>query len=367
VIRHVGRNTRLLAILVLSAALALASCTSSGRKASAPNNSASTAPTTTIPAGNGPAVASPGCGTSKVRALEKDDRTIQVDGQSREYLLTTPPAHDGKTPLPLVLDFHGLAEGAQIHTLMSNFGALAKKDGFVVAFPQGQGQPVQWNLSAPPKPHPDLDFVDQLLDRLGNDLCIDTSRVYASGLSFGAFMSSFLACERPNKFAAVAPVAGVTVFPGCEKKQPIPVIAFHGTGDPILRFNGGVGAIPGITSPAPVEGATTTTVPAADLNGAGYPKNVATWAKRNGCDPKPTDTKVASDVIHRVYHCPAGQDVEFYIIIGGGHAWPGSKFSQQIASVIGRTSMNIDATKLMWKFFQRFQLHDASSTTNSGS
>ena len=29
------------------------------------------------------------------------------------------------------------------------------------------------------------------------------------------------------------------------------------------------------------------------------------WAQRYGCDPKPTDTKVGDDVIHRVYSCPA--------------------------------------------------------------
>src|SRR6185503_18929821 len=116
---------------------------------------------------------------------------------------------------------------------------------------------------------------------------------------------------------------------GCEERPPVPMIAFHGTADPILGFNGGVGYIPGFT-PAPPAGVTTTTKPPAQLNGPGYPANVAAWAKRNGCDATPTDTKVASDVIHRVYRCPAGQDVEFYIVVGGGHAWPGSKFSQQI-------------------------------------
>ena len=283
---------------------------------------------------------------------------MSVGGRERSYLLTIPPAHDGRRPLPLVLDFHGLAEGAQIHTKMSNFGALANQEGFVVAFPNGMGQPQRWDLSIPPKPNPDLQFVDQLLDTLGHQLCIDTSRVYASGLSFGAFMSSFLACTRTNKFAAVAPVAGVTIFKECTPRRPMPVIAFHGTGDPILRFNGGIGPIPGITAPLPGPGATTTTLPPADLNGPGYPANVATWAQRNGCDATPTDTKVSSEVLHRVYHCPVGQDVEFYIIIGGGHAWPGSQFSRQVANIIGYTTMQIDATKTIWDFFKRFQLHN---------
>ncbi len=65
---------------------------------------------------------------------------------------------------------------------------------------------------------------------------------------------------------------------------------------------------------------------------------------------------MTDEVIHRVYDCPAGADVEFYIVLGGGHAWPGSTFSQAIASVVGYTTMDISATELAWSFFQRFQL-----------
>ena len=362
-----GRRMSTVAIAITTVAIVLTSCSSSssgGHPAADNAPSPSAATTSTVPSTNGPATPSAGCGTSTVRAADAAHKTVQVDGQTREYLLTTPPAHDDKTPLPLVLDFHGLAEGAEVQTHMSNMGALAQKEGFVVAFPQGQGQLVHWDLGAPPKPHPDLDFVSQLLDQLKADLCIDTSRVYASGLSYGAFMTSLVACEFSKKFAAVAPVAGVAAYPGCATKPPVPMIAFHGTKDPILGFNGGIGSIAGFTPPPPA-GATTTTQPA-QLDGPGYPANVAAWAERNGCDDTPTDTKIARDVVHRVYHCPVGQDVEFYIILGGGHAWPGSKFSQQIASVVGRTTMSIDATKLIWKFFQRFQLH-RSSATNSGS
>lgn len=296
-----------------------------------------------------------------MRTLAAAPRSLTVAGEQRSYLLTTPPAHDGRTPLPLVLDFHGLAEGAQIHTHMSNFGALANRDGFVVVFPQGTGTIVRWNAPGAPTNNKDLDYVDALLTRLGKDLCIDTSRVYASGLSNGAFMASFVACARANRFAAVAPVAGVTVTASCTPSRPVPVIAFHGTADPILRFNGGLGAIPGIT-PAPKPGTPPTTLPPARIDDAapGYPSTVAAWAERNGCDATPTDTKIGRDVVHRVYRCPAGQDVEFYIVLGGGHAWPGSEFSRSIAKAVGRTTFTVDATRLMWQFFRRFQLPPTS-------
>ena len=41
---------------------------------------------------------------------------------------------------------------------------------------------------------------------------------------------------------------------------------------------------------------------------------------------------------------------------GGGHAWPGSEASQAIASAVGYTTMSIDATALMWTFFEMHPL-----------
>lgn len=308
---------------------------------------------TTPTSATGAAQPSPGCAgsTGTTPSVDAERRTLDVDGVERFYLLTTPEA-EASTPLPLVLDLHGLAEGAQVHTSMSDFGTLAKSEGFVVAFPNGTGEPVRWDANPASDPNQDLAYFDQLLERLEADLCIDTSRVYVTGLSYGAIMTSFLTCERADDFAAVAPVAGITVpESGCAPSRPMPVITFHGTADPILKFNGGVdlGAISG------GDGATTTTVPA-DLSGPGYPAAVQAWAERNGCDPTPTDTDIGPDVVHRVYDCPPDAAVELYIVVGGGHAWPGSAFSASIENVVGPTTTTIVATDLIWQFFQRFQL-----------
>lgn len=332
---------------------------------SGPGGGAATAGTTapTSAAGPGSTIASParatgapkpsaGCGTSTVGAVDIEKRTMDVAGVERFYLLTTPPAHNGTTPLPVVLDFHGLAEGAQVHTAMTDFSSVAKKEGFVVVFPNGTGQPVKWDANTRSNPNHDVELVDQLLDQLGAQLCIDTSRVYATGLSYGAIMSSFLTCVRADRFAAVAPVAGITMPENCNPSRPMPALSFHGTADPILKFNGGVdlGSIGGGT-----DGAPTTTVPA-DLDGPGYPEAAAKWAARNGCKPEATDTKVTDAIIHRVYDCPGGAAVELYIIVGGGHAWPGSEFSKGIEKVVGPTTMDVSATELAWEFFERFQL-----------
>ena len=54
--------------------------------------------------------------------------------------------------------------------------------------------------------------------------------------------------------------------------------------------------------------------------------------------------------------CRGGADVQLYRITDGGHTWPGSAFSQNIESIVGRTTMTIDANEIMWAFFQQHPL-----------
>ncbi|MBK5224274.1 MAG: hypothetical protein JJE52_15655 [Acidimicrobiia bacterium] len=283
----------------------------------------------------------------------EEERTLTVDDTSRRYLVTVPSAHDGAEPLPVVLDFHGLMEGAEVHSAMTQYSALAEQEGFVVVFPHGTGDPIGWNLDPSAESNADLAYIDAVLAEITSDLCIDEARIYATGLSMGAMFTSVLLCERAGVLAAAAPVAGLVRDDGCAPSEPIPVVTFHGTADPILLFNGGVdlSAIPGSGD---ADAAPTTTAAPADLTGEGYPAAVAALAAHNGCEPEPTDTELSDEVIHRVYDCPPGADVEFYIVIGGGHSWPSSEFSRSIGDIVGHTTFDVDATADSWEFMSRF-------------
>ena len=70
---------------------------------------------------------------------------------------------------------------------------------------------------------------------------------------------------------------------------------------------------------------------------------------------------MSAHVIRRTYPCPQGVAVEFDIIIGGGHTWPGSAVSAEISPFVGHTTMEINATDAIWAFFQRFHLSHASA------
>jgi polyhydroxybutyrate depolymerase len=301
---------------------------------------------------------SAGCDSTTATVTVEAEHTLDVAGEQRRYLLTVPSAHAAGNPAPLVLDFHGLSEGADIHARMSEYSTFAEEAGIVVVFPHGTGTPVMWNPN-PVLPNKDLDYTDALLAEVSGTLCIDESRIYATGLSNGAMFSSLLACERSEVFAAVVPVAGVTDIKGCNPSRAVPLLSFHGTDDPILQFNGGVdlSMVPTLGGDDTVaEPTTTTTRPPVDLDGPGYPAHLAAFAARNGCDAEPTDTDITDTVVHRVYSCPEGADVEFFVIRGGGHTWPGSEFSATIGDIVGVTSYDIDATRDGWEFLSRFQL-----------
>jgi polyhydroxybutyrate depolymerase len=280
--------------------------------------------------------------------------TLRFRGAERWYLRNAPPAPrgEGSRRLPLVVDLHGFLEGAEIHARHSDLGALGAKEGFVTVTPQGSGDPVRWDLRAGSG---DVRFIGALLDHVEATTCVDPGRVFVTGLSNGGLMAARLACAYADRIAAAAPVAGVMDPPGCRPSRPVPVVDFHGTADPYLRYEGGLGEA-GLDLPSPDGSGRTLRDLGPEVDRAAelgsVPDAMAAWAARNGCGDAPTERKVADDVTLVDYDCPEGADVQHYRIEGGGHTWPGSAFSKTIERITGPTTTSISANEVMWKFFE---------------
>lgn len=363
---------------VLAVLLAAASCSNGAETtASGPVGSAAPgtalAPATTNGSSPGPGSSAPAAAPSSVPAKPSAgcqgatapgltpgtaaDLTIEVDGKSHPYRAYVPPESASGTPVPLVLDLHGLTQTRQSQAMVSGWEQLAQREHLVVLTPQGGDKVPNWSAT-PADDNPDTVWLEALIDKIGRDTCIDQTRVYAGGISNGGLESSILSCKLPDKLAAVGLVAGIVVPEQCKTAPPKPAIVFWGKRDCVLPFYGGLGPC--------LMGPKTATVPAsrppADI--AGVPPvedTVAAWAGRNGCAPAPAATRVAEHVEKITYTgCRQDAAVELYVISNGGHTWPGSKPAatrdKDPDAPNGITTMEVDATTLMWAFFQRFQI-----------
>jgi polyhydroxybutyrate depolymerase len=152
-------------------------------------------------------------------------------------------------------------------------------------------------------------------------------------------MAFVLSCTLSDRIAAVGMVSA-GLDPGwnwCTDDRPVPVIAFHGTADPVCLYNGGWSKLAGGTFPS-------------------VPGFMANWSRRNRCGPNPIESTIAANVTRLQYtDCADNAGVVLYTIKGEGHQWPGGK---RVAAewMLGRYSQSIDATRQMWAFFREHQL-----------
>lgn len=298
---------------------------------------------------------SPGCAAIPV-APGTTVEQFTAAGRSGTYIRDVPGGASG--PHPVVLDLHGYLEPAWIAHASSGFGAYGATHGFVTVTPQlDEPGPPRWNFQPGSA---DIDWLARLIDHVGSTLCADTRRLFVTGLSMGAFTTSALACRLSDRIAAIAPVAGVQDFPWCTTSRPVPVIAFHGTADPIVAYTGGTGPHARLLpSPDGTGSSVGTQRDGPAVNGPGpasVPESVAGWARRNGCGTAPDRRQTAPDVYRESYSCPADGTVELYSIQGGGHVWPGNTTVPFPEPFVGSNTTSINATQLIWDFFEAHPL-----------
>lgn len=273
-------------------------------------------------------------------------RRLKVDGLERSYLVHVPRKLDVTKPSPVVLAFHGGWSNATIMAVFSGLNEKADAAGFIVVYPNGQGDKelaLVFNSSgrqrAGAKLADDVTFTGKLLDDLHTAVNVDKSRVFATGMSNGAMMCYLLAAEMSDRIAAIAPVAGTSCIDKPSPRRPVPVLHFHGTADELVRFEG------------PKE------LRQRLLNFQSVDRTMTTWAKLNGCDEKPTTSKLpdkVSDgmtVTRRIYGGGRdGSEVVLYTIDGGGHTWPGR---DPVVKFLGKSTRDMCANDIIWEFFQK--------------
>ena len=138
--------------------------------------------------------------------------TISIGPLQRTYQLHVPAGLDH--PSGLVLNLHGAGATGSGQAAVTGFNAVADAHGFAVVYPDGIDQ--SWadgrGASVPDRQGvDDVGFLVALAERLVQEYRIPPGRVFATGMSAGAFMVNRLACQRADVVAAIAPVAGTPV------------------------------------------------------------------------------------------------------------------------------------------------------------
>ena len=248
------------------------------------------------------------------------DQHLMSGGRERTYRLFVPQAYDGRSALPLVLDMHGSGGTAQGQAATSRFEVVAQREGFLVATLQAGAEGNRWNVPITGARPDDVRYVSDVIDHVAARACTDQRRVYATGFSGGARMSSLLACKLNERIAAIAPMAGLR-WPGPCEGRAIPVLTFHGLADPQNTYDGHVANRGGEWDES-------------------VPEALAGWAKHNGCrgEPKLDDPPGPLSTL-RYEGCRA--DVQLVRVDGLVHAWARNE---------------VDATEEMWRFFARHSL-----------
>ena len=274
---------------------------------------------------------------SAFQSQSDSEQTLEAGGLQRTYLLHLPKDLPKNAPLIFVL--HGY--GGKADPERYGMDTVAEKNGFAVCYPQGEKDgrgKTCWNVGYAFQKDMKIDdvaFLCELASHLQKTHGLSEQNTFCTGMSNGGEMCYQLACQRPDVFKAVAPIAGLMMewlYKECDCSSPVPVLEIHGTKDRTsawegdLKNEGGWGAYMSV------------------------PFAIHYWVAENRCTEIETeeipdiDKDDGSHVITQKYlNGFNGNEVWLYKIVDGGHDWPGKSGNK-----------DINTSEEIWKFFSKF-------------
>lgn len=277
--------------------------------------------------------------------------TLRHGDQTRIYWVHIPASYaKASNPVPLVVALHGGGGSGQQFEEQSRLSEKADQEGFIVVYPDGQQNPGilklrTWNAGAccgqiaSVANTDDVGFIRKLIDKLSTMYRIDPRRVYATGHSNGAMLCYRLACELPDKLAAIAANAGtMQLKTACRPSRVMPVLHIHSQQDRNVPYTGGIGT--------------------KSINkqwNSSVDSTLTVFAQLGQCASlKQVVRTTARYTFYKWGNCNEGTEIQYYLTTDGGHAWPGG---QKGARFIGDTpSEAFSNNDLIWSFFKTYSL-----------
>ena len=274
-------------------------------------------------------------------------------GLSRRCLVQIPDKlkSDADGNLSLILVFHGGGGNSRRVCRNLGFTDICDEKGVIVVYPEayegnwndGRQSKLLWSQS---NNVDDVGFVSFIIKKLRADFHISDSRIYGTGISNGGVFCHYLAINLPMTFAAIAPVIGgiaENIAIEAQPEFPTSVLMINGTKDPLVPFKGGgvgfrhkrgivVGAVQSYSF----------WKNACGIKGQSY----VSYLKDPVSGEK--NVKVVSATGGRM-----NTDVVLYIMIGGGHVWPGNKVGRLMRGIVGQECMTFKGASVIYRFFEK--------------
>ena len=166
-------------------------------------------------------------------------------GLNREFWVTLPKNYDNTKPYKILFAMHCMGSNAEDFTNHSPdadhpspyYGQqnLDKDNEFIFVAPRGDSDGLPWRTGD----DKDHIFFDELLTKLEENYCIDTSRVFVTGSTYGAMVANSLAQVFQHRIRAVAvyAVADWNIYIPTNAGKPIAWMDVHGTQDNLCSYS----------------------------------------------------------------------------------------------------------------------------------
>lgn len=179
---------------------------------------------------NNTPVPSSGCGKT-LTFPKSGEFTMMNQGKTRTIKIYIPDNYDNNKPYRLVFGMHCMGGWAQGGVDEGYYGLkpLDTQNSIIFVAPQGY----VWDSNVPWSEQ-DFPFFDSLLVNLESNLCIDSSRVFSTGFSYGSMYTNSLAQNHQKVLRGVAvyETAGYNIYIPDNTGEPFAwmgVVGMHAT------------------------------------------------------------------------------------------------------------------------------------------
>ncbi|HEX2673656.1 MAG TPA: hypothetical protein VHM25_22410 [Polyangiaceae bacterium] len=261
-----------------------------------------------------PPVLSAGCG--KATTVTNGKKTIKSSNVDRTYIIDIPTDYNMNTPHRLFYTSHWINAKSE-DVVGQNYyflKPLAAADKVPAIFVAPQSDDGTWDK-------PDHALFDDILAYVEANLCIDTTRVFATGFSFGGMITYSLSVNHQNVIRAAVGIApaNYNIYVPPKTHAPIAWMQTTGMSD---------GTCPWISGSSTTNGAKFIAIEHATDNGCMVPTDIPIWKQGN-------------HVCYDFMGCKAGYPTKV-CTFNGGHT--------NIANEGGKNWIPEES----WQFFKQF-------------